>query len=208
MAVRLASFSIHTPGERAAAARIGNRQQPSAGNRPRLPGQTDRGGDRWFNAGTRPSNTSANRGSGGSNGGGGNNIGNRQVPGNNNASRDTSAFGGSSSRASTQASSARGASSLGSSRGASGGSLPWWRGRAFRRRSSGSEASHGQGKNNALSRNQSLSAEDSLDVLGDCRLLHFAYRLAGGTAGCERHISPGCQSSRRRLPLRGRPPTP
>ena len=81
------------------------RQQPSGSNR----GATgaNRAGS---NAGTRPSNTSANRGSGG-----GNNIGNRQVS-KNNASRNTSAFGGASSKASTQASSARGTSSMGGSR--------------------------------------------------------------------------------------------
>jgi hypothetical protein len=79
------------------------RQQPSAANRGGA--GTNRPG---ASAGTRPANTPANRGSGG-----GNNIGNRQVP-TNNASGQTSAFGGSSSRASTQASSARGSSSMGS----------------------------------------------------------------------------------------------
>jgi hypothetical protein len=61
--------------------------------------------------GARPSNATANR-----NSGGGNNIGDRQIL-SRDASRNTSAFGGASSKASAQASSARGAASLGSSRG-------------------------------------------------------------------------------------------
>jgi len=60
------------------------------------------------------SNMGANRGSGG-----GNNIGNRQIP-SSNASGNTGAFGGASSKASAQASSARGASSMGASRGGGG----------------------------------------------------------------------------------------
>jgi len=63
------------------------------------------------NAGARPGNTGAN-----SNGSGGNKIGNRQAP-SSNASRNTGAFGGASSKAGAQASSARGASSMGASRG-------------------------------------------------------------------------------------------
>jgi hypothetical protein len=96
-------------------------QQPTAGNRAAS------------NAGARPSNTGggglnrggSNAGAGASNmgasGGSGNNIGSRQVP-SNNASRNTSAFGGSSNRSSAQANSARGASSMGGSRGGGGGS--------------------------------------------------------------------------------------
>jgi hypothetical protein len=63
-------------------------------------------------AGTSARNTGANRSSGGA----ANTIGNRQVP-NNDATKNTGAFGGASSRASAQASSARGASSMGTSRG-------------------------------------------------------------------------------------------
>jgi hypothetical protein len=75
------------------------------------------------NAAARPANTGANRASGGaSNMGanrasGGNNVGNREIPSNNNASRNSSAFGGASSKATAQATSARGASSTGASRG-------------------------------------------------------------------------------------------
>jgi hypothetical protein len=94
------------------------RQQPTAGNRAASnagarPSNTGAGGLNrgGSNAGAGASNMSANRASGS----GGNNIGNRQVP-SNNASRDTSTFGGSSNKASAQASSARGASSMGSSR--------------------------------------------------------------------------------------------
>jgi hypothetical protein len=107
----------------------GNRAASSAGARPSNTGAggLNRGGS---SADARPSNTGAgglnrggsNAGAGASNmganrasGSGGNNIGNRQVP-SNNASRDTSAFGGSSNKASAQANSARGASSMGSSR--------------------------------------------------------------------------------------------
>jgi hypothetical protein len=88
---------------------LSNKQQPSASNRGATAG--NRAGS---NAGASPSNMSANRGNGG-----GNNIGNRQVPQNNSA-RNTSAFGGASSRGSAQASSARGASSMGGSRGGGG----------------------------------------------------------------------------------------
>jgi Protein of unknown function (DUF3300) len=62
------------------------------------------------NAGASASNTAANR-----SGSGNTNIGNRQVP-KTDASRNTSAFGGASNKASAQASSARGASSMGASR--------------------------------------------------------------------------------------------
>ena len=82
------------------------RQQPSTGNRG--DGAANRAG---ANTGTRPSNTSANRSSGG-----GDKIGNRQVP-SNSGSRNTSAFGGSSNKARAQSSSSRGASSMGGSRG-------------------------------------------------------------------------------------------
>jgi hypothetical protein len=88
---------------------LSNRQQSSASSR------SAAGTNRAVsNAGASPSNMGANRGSGG-----GNNIGGRQVP-SSDASRDNSAFGGASSKASTQASSARGASSMGASRGAGG----------------------------------------------------------------------------------------
>jgi hypothetical protein len=66
------------------------------------------------NAGAGASNAGANRG------GSGNNIGSRQVP-NTDASRNTSAFGGASSKANAQATGARGASSLGASRPSGGG---------------------------------------------------------------------------------------
>jgi hypothetical protein len=88
---------------------LSNRQQPAAGNRSAT--GANRAGS---NAGGSPGNMGANRGSGG-----GNNIGDRQVP-SNNASRNTSAFGGPSSKASAQASSARGSSSMGASRGGGG----------------------------------------------------------------------------------------
>lgn len=103
----------------------GNRPQPSATNRQQA-GTNNRAGSnsgaRPSNAGAgatnqaasssaaRSSNANANRSSNG------NNIGNRQIP-SNDASRNTSAFGGASSKASAQAASARGASSLGTSRG-------------------------------------------------------------------------------------------
>ena len=100
-----------------------NRQQPNASNRgttaanrpasnaganPSNLGSSaaNRAGS---NPGVSPSNTGASR-----SGGGGNNIGNRQIP-SSDASRNTSAFGGASSKASAQASSARGASSVGTS---------------------------------------------------------------------------------------------
>ena len=88
---------------------LSNRQQSSASSR------SAAGTTRAVsNAGASPSNMGANRGSGG-----GNNVGNRQVP-SSDASRNNSAFGGASSKASTQASSARGASSMGASRGGGG----------------------------------------------------------------------------------------
>jgi hypothetical protein len=66
-------------------------------------------------ASASPSNMGASRGSGG-----GNNIGNRQIP-SSDTSRNTSAFGGASSKAGAQASSARGASSMGAPRTGGGG---------------------------------------------------------------------------------------
>jgi hypothetical protein len=86
-----------------------NRTGSNANARPNNSGATsaNRAGS---NAGMSPGNTGANRSSGG------NNIGNRQIP-SNDASRNTSAFGGASSRASAQASSTRGASSMGAARG-------------------------------------------------------------------------------------------
>lgn len=95
------------------------RQQQAAGNRPQT-GAVNQGGAAGNRGGANPSNSAANRpgsnaAAGGNRSGSGNNIGNRQVP-KTDASRNTSAFGGSSSRASAQASGARGASSLGGSR--------------------------------------------------------------------------------------------
>lgn len=89
---------------------VNNRQQPNANNQ--AASGVNRSGS---NSGARPSpsNTSANRGSNG------NNIGNRQVP-SNNASRNSSAFGGATSKASAQASGTRGASSTGAARGGGG----------------------------------------------------------------------------------------
>jgi Protein of unknown function (DUF3300) len=92
-----------------------NNRQPSTNNRAGSnagAGGLNRGGS---NAGGGASNVGGNRPSGGDN------IGNRQVP-SNNAPRNTSAFGGASSKASTQASSARGHSSMGGgARGGGGG---------------------------------------------------------------------------------------
>ena len=94
-----------------------NARQTSASNRGAA--GANRSGS---NAAARPTNTGANRANGGgSNMGanrasGGNNVGNREIP-SNNASRNSSAFGGASSKASAQATSARGASSTGASRG-------------------------------------------------------------------------------------------
>jgi hypothetical protein len=100
-----------------------NRPQPSQGasNRPQ-PSQGAAAGNRGgantgnaaanrpgSNAGSGAANASANRS------GSGNNIGNRQVP-KTDASKNTSAFGGASSKANAQANGARGASSLGTSR--------------------------------------------------------------------------------------------
>jgi hypothetical protein len=113
------------------------RQQQGTNNRPQ-PNQGAAAGNRGganlgntaanrpgSNAGANPGNAAANRpgsnagasaGNAGANrSGSGNNIGNRQVP-NTNASKNTSAFGGASSKATTQASSSRGASSMGASR--------------------------------------------------------------------------------------------
>jgi hypothetical protein len=87
-----------------------NRTGSNTGARPNNAGATatNRPGS---STGASASNTGANR----SGSGNGNNIGNRQVP-SSNASKNNSAFGGASSRASAQASSARGASSMGASR--------------------------------------------------------------------------------------------
>ncbi len=91
-----------------------NRTAANADGRPNNTGASaaNRNGS---SAGASASNTGANRSS---SSGAGNTIGNRQVP-NNDATKNTGAFGGPSSKASAQASSARGASSMGSS-GASG----------------------------------------------------------------------------------------
>jgi hypothetical protein len=105
------------------------RQQQGSSNRPQ-PGQGAAGGNRGGanpgataenRSGANSGNAAANRpgsnaGAGAGNvganrSGSGNNIGNRQVP-KTDASRNTSAFGGSSNRATTQANSARGASSM------------------------------------------------------------------------------------------------
>jgi hypothetical protein len=97
-----------------------NRPQPTGGNQGAAAG--NRGG---ANPGANTTNRpGSNAGAGGSNPGAnrsasGNNVGNRQVP-KTDASRNTSAFGGASSKASAQASSARGASSMGASRPSSG----------------------------------------------------------------------------------------
>jgi hypothetical protein len=103
-----------TRGDSLANRQASARQQPSAANRGGTAANrggtaANRGG---ANAATRPTSTAANR-----SGGSGNNIGSRQVP-TNNASQGTGAFGGSSSKASTNASSARGSSSMGASRNA------------------------------------------------------------------------------------------
>jgi hypothetical protein len=97
------------------------RQQQGSNNRPQ-PSQGAAAGNR---GGANPGNAATNRpasnaGAGANRSASGNNIGNRQVP-KTDASRNTSAFGGSSSRATTQANSARGASSMGASRQGSGG---------------------------------------------------------------------------------------
>jgi uncharacterized protein DUF3300 len=86
-----------------------NRTGSNANARPNNSGATsaNRTGS---SVGTNAGNTGANRSSGG------NNIGNRQIP-SSDASRNTGAFGGASSKASAQASSTRGASSMGASRG-------------------------------------------------------------------------------------------
>jgi hypothetical protein len=97
---------------RAATAPI--RTSPNAGARPGNTGATgtNRAGS---NVGTSPSNMGTNRSSTSS----GNNIGNRQIS-SSDASQNRSAFAGTSSKASAQASSARGASSMGASRGSGG----------------------------------------------------------------------------------------
>jgi hypothetical protein len=101
------------------------RQQQGSNNRPQT-GAVNQGaaagnrgganaGGTGANAANRPG-SNAGAGAGNANrSGSGNNIGNRQVP-KTDASRNTSAFGGSSNRATTQANSARGASSLGAPR--------------------------------------------------------------------------------------------
>jgi uncharacterized protein DUF3300 len=90
-----------------------NPQQPGASNRSAMAANRP-ASNVGSNAGASASNMGLNRSSGG-----GNNIGNRQVSGND-FSRNASAFGGASNRASAQASSARGASSMGGSRGGGG----------------------------------------------------------------------------------------
>jgi uncharacterized protein DUF3300 len=96
-----------TASNRAGTAPI--RTSPAAGARPSNTGATgtNRAGS---NAGTSPSNMGTNRTSSS-----GNNIGNRQIS-SSDVSQNKSAFGGTSSKASAQASSARGASSMGASR--------------------------------------------------------------------------------------------
>jgi hypothetical protein len=95
-----------TRGDSLASRQASARQQPSNINR-----GTNTANRSGANAAARPTNTMANRSSGSAN-----NIGNRQVPTNNSAQR-TSAFGGASSRADTQATSVRGSSSMGASHG-------------------------------------------------------------------------------------------
>jgi hypothetical protein len=109
---------------------LSTRPQPSTSNRATTTGNragssgSAASGNMASNTANRTgSNTGAGLGATGANrsSGGGNNIGNRQVP-TNDASRNNSAFGGASSKATAQASSARGASSMGaSSAGGSGG---------------------------------------------------------------------------------------
>jgi Protein of unknown function (DUF3300) len=95
-----------TRGDSLARRQASARQQPSNINR-----GTNTANRSGANAAARPTNTMANRSSGSAN-----NIGNRQVP-TNNAAQRTSAFGGASSRADTQATSVRGSSSMGASHG-------------------------------------------------------------------------------------------
>jgi Protein of unknown function (DUF3300) len=95
-----------TRGDSLASRQASARQQPSNINR-----GTNTANRSGANAAARPTNTMANRSSGSAN-----NIGNRQVP-TNNAAQRTSAFGGASSRADTQATSVRGSSSMGASHG-------------------------------------------------------------------------------------------
>jgi hypothetical protein len=100
------------------------RQQQTSGNRPQT-GAVNQGAGAGNRGGANQGNAAANRpgsnagvgagGAGTNRGGSGNNIGNRQAP-KTDASRNTSAFGGASSKANAQASGARGASSLGASR--------------------------------------------------------------------------------------------
>ena len=109
---------------------LSTRPQPSASNRATTTGNragssgSAAPGNMGSNTTNRTgSNTGAGLGATGANrsSGGGNSIGNRQVPPND-ASKNNSAFGGASSKATAQASSARGASSMGASRaGGSGG---------------------------------------------------------------------------------------
>jgi Protein of unknown function (DUF3300) len=102
------------------------RQQPSASNRStaatnRAGSNTGAGASTMAGAGSNRAGSNAGANTMGTNrsGNAGNNIGNRQIP-SGDASRNKSAFAGTSSKASAQASSTRGASSMGASRGGSG----------------------------------------------------------------------------------------
>jgi Protein of unknown function (DUF3300) len=116
-----------TRGDSMSTRQTNARQQQGAGNRPQT-GAVNQGGAAGNRGGANQGNSAVNRGGAGASntganragGGGGNNIGDRQVP-SNSAPRNTSAFGGASSKASAQASSARGQSSMsGGARGGGG----------------------------------------------------------------------------------------
>jgi Protein of unknown function (DUF3300) len=120
ISTRQANARQQGPSARQQPANAGNRTTntptrttPTAGARPSNANAV--GGNRaGTNAGTSASTMGTNR-----NGNSGNNIGNRQIP-SGDASRNKSAFAGTSSKASAQASSTRGASSLATSRGGTG----------------------------------------------------------------------------------------
>jgi hypothetical protein len=116
------SMSTRQANARQNQGQLGGRQQAGTMDRGgagrQQPGASNRAGGTGNRAGSNGDSRTSNRGANRSNGGG-NNIGNRQVP-SNNASRNTSAFGGSSSKARAQSTSSRGASSMKASRGGGG----------------------------------------------------------------------------------------
>ena len=116
------SMSTRQANARQNQGQLGGRQQAGTMDRGgagrQQPGASNRAGGTGNRAGSSGDSRASNRGANRSNGGG-NNIGNRQVP-SNNASRNTSAFGGSSSKARAQSTSSRGASSMKASRGGGG----------------------------------------------------------------------------------------